>query len=119
MNPAANMSVSANTALAAMAPYGRGPEKTSTDKGLGGDGNSWAKRQPSSRASTAAKPSRQNGTEPFVPERHRDGEEPRLSSSFVAQLLGQVLPYQGAVPRRTGAAYDRGADMLSSLDRQL
>jgi len=119
MNPAVHMSVSANTALAAMAPYGRGPEKTSTDKDFSGDGGNWAKRQAAFRTGAASRASRQNGTEQLVPERHRDGEEPRLSSSFVAQLLGQVLVHPDAVPSRSGAAYDRGIGTLSQFDRQL
>ena len=118
MNPAANLSVTAKTALAAVASRGRGPERISPDKGLGGDGGNWDKRQPPFRPGIGQAAARQNGTVAAVPERHRSAEDVRLSSSFVAQLLGQVLPHQGAVPSRSGAAYGQVSDLSSQLDRQ-
>lgn len=118
MNGAANLSVTAKTALAAVAPRARGPERASSDKGLGGNGDNWDRRQPFFRASAARDASRQNGTAAAVPERHKSGEDLRLSSSFVAQLLGQVLPHQATVPGRSGAAYGQVLDMSSRLDRQ-
>jgi len=118
MNPSAAMSVSAKTALAVVVPRGRGPEKVSTDKGFGGDSGHWDKRPASFRAGAGPRASGQNGTETAVPERHRQSEEPRLSSSFVAQLLGQVLVHPDAVPRKAGAAYGQILSGSANLDRQ-
>src|ERR1051326_3497961 len=118
MNASAVPSVSAKTALAVTAPRGRGAEKVSTDKGLGGDRGSWDKRPASFRAGAGQRAPGQNGTESAVPERHRQGEEPRLSSSFVAQLLGQVLVHPDAVPNKAGAAYGQALGGSANLDRR-